>query len=75
MNNSVTTAQGCPAHKGRDDRKSGRLADANLKPQAGSRVVGSFTASREILRSPKVRQAGSTADSVDLSKQIGRAHV
>jgi cytochrome P450 len=68
MNESGTAAQGCPVHKGRDDRKSGRLAEANLKPQAGSRVVGSFTASREILRSPKVRQAGSTADSVDLSK-------
>lgn len=68
MNNPVGTASACPVHQGRDDRKSGRLADANLKPQAGSRVVGSFVAGREILRSSKVRQAGSTADSVDLSK-------
>ncbi len=59
MNDPVIAAQACPVHKGRDDRKSGRLADANLKPQAGSRTVGSFAAGREILRSPKVRQAGS----------------
>ena len=31
MNDSVTTAQGCPVHQGRDDRKSGRLAELNLK--------------------------------------------
>jgi cytochrome P450 len=68
MNNPVATAQACPVHTGRDDRKSGRLADANLKPQAGSRLVGSFAAGREILRSPKVRQAGSAADATDLSK-------
>ena len=68
MNNSVSTAPGCPVHQGRDDRKSGRLADANLKPQDGARVVGSFAASREVLRSAAVRQAGSTADSMDLSK-------
>jgi len=58
----------CPVHQGRDDRKSARLADANLTPQEGARVVGSFSAGREILRSPKVRQAGATADMADLSK-------
>jgi cytochrome P450 len=58
----------CPVHQGRDDRKSARLADANLTPQAGARVVGSFSAGREILRSPKVRQAGATAEMADLSK-------
>jgi cytochrome P450 len=64
---NATSAQ-CPVHQGRDDRKSGKLADANLSPQAGARVVGNFAAGRDILRSPKVRQAGATADMVDLSK-------
>jgi cytochrome P450 len=62
------TAATCPVHQGRDDRKSARVADANLAPQTGSRVVGSFAGAREILRSPKVRQAGATADQADLSK-------
>ena len=65
--NEQTAIATCPVHQGRDDRKSGRLADANLKPHAGSRVVGSFAASRDILRSPKVLQAGATADSTDIS--------
>ncbi|MCB2059887.1 MAG: cytochrome P450 [Novosphingobium sp.] len=62
------TAASCPVHEGRDDRKSARLAAENLKPHEGSRVVGTFGAAREILRSPKVRQAGATAEMVDLSK-------
>lgn len=62
------TAASCPVHRGRDDRKSARLAAANLKPQDGSRLIGGFAAAREILRSPKVRQAGATADTTDLSK-------
>lgn len=62
------TTVGCPAHQGRDDRKSARLADANLAPQEGARLVGSFWAGREILRSPTVRQAGASAAEVDLSK-------
>lgn len=60
------TTRGCPVQ--RDDRKSARLAEANLTPQQGSRLVGSFAAAREVLRSAKVRQAGATADMVDLSK-------
>lgn len=63
---SATT--GCPVHHGRDDRKSAKVAEANLAPAPGSRVVGSFAAGRDILRSPKVRQAGASADVVDLSK-------
>jgi cytochrome P450 len=51
-------AQGCPVHQGRDDRKSARIADANLTPQHGARKIVSFGLSRDILRSPKVRQAG-----------------
>ncbi|MFA7603426.1 MAG: cytochrome P450 [Novosphingobium sp.] len=62
------TAASCPVHQGRDDRKSARLAAANLKPQEGSRLIGGFAAAREILRSPKVRQAGATAEMTDLSK-------
>lgn len=62
------TAASCPVHEGRDDRKSGKLADASATPHAGSRVVGGFAAAREILRSSKVRQAGATADQADLSK-------
>ncbi len=62
------SAPSCPVHNGRDDRKSARLAEENLAPQAGARVIGSFTAGREVLRSSKVRQAGATADMADLSK-------
>lgn len=51
-------ASGCPVHHGRDDRKSARIADANLTPQEGARKFVSFGLSRDILRSPKVRQAG-----------------
>jgi cytochrome P450 len=64
----IGAAQACPAGRGRDDRKSGRLAEANLRPQAGSRLVGSFAAARDILRSPKMRQGGAAADAMDLSK-------
>jgi cytochrome P450 len=62
------TAQTCPVHQGRDDRKTAQIAAANLTPQADARVVGSFAALREILRSPKVRQAGASAELTDLSK-------
>lgn len=58
--------QGAGEGLGRDDRKSARVAEANLRPADGARVVGSFGAAREILRSPKVRQAGASADEVDL---------
>lgn len=68
----TTTAQAaapaCPAHSGRDDRKSARIAEANLKPADGARIIRSFAASREILRSTRVRQAGASAEVVDLSK-------
>ena len=65
---AALAASACPVHQGRDDRKSGRIADANLSPQQGARVIGSFNTGREILRSPLVTQAGATADSADLSK-------
>jgi len=62
------TTAGCPMHAGRDDRKTAAIAAANLAPQKGARVVGTFAAARDILRSTKVRQAGATADEADLSK-------
>lgn len=63
-----TAAETCPVQEGRDDRKSAKVAEANLAPREGSRVVGSFPAAREVLRSPKVRQAGAAANQADLSK-------
>jgi cytochrome P450 len=50
--------QACPMGHGRDDRKTASIAKANLTTQHGARLVGSFAASRDLLRSPKVRQAG-----------------
>ncbi len=67
MTDRAATAQACPAHQGRDDRKSGHLADANLRPQPGARVFGSFAAGRDILRSNKMRQGGAASDATDLS--------
>jgi len=61
-------AAACPAHAGRDDRKTAAIAEGRLTPHAGSRVVNSFFGGREILRSTKVRQGGAAVDSTDLSK-------
>lgn len=71
MNAEIATgaAEGgksCP-HAGRDDRKSARIAEANLTPQAGSRVVGSFALGRDVLRSPHVRQAGAHAEETNIA--------
>jgi cytochrome P450 len=62
------TTSGCPVHQGRDDRKSAKLAEARLHVPAGVRIIGNFAAGRDVLRSPKVRQAGATSGAVDLSK-------
>jgi len=59
---------GCPVHQGRDDRKSAKVAEASLGVDSATRVIGSFAAARDFLRSPKVRQAGATSGQVDLSK-------
>ncbi len=61
------TAASCPAREGRDDRKSGKLADANLKPIEGSRMISDFEAAREIYRSPNVRQWGAGSADIDIS--------
>ena len=52
------TASTCPAHQGRDDRKTAKIAAANVATQEGARLIRSFGASRDILRSPSVRQGG-----------------
>jgi cytochrome P450 len=49
---------------GRDDRKTAHLIGEAVKPFPGSKVSKSFEFSREILRSPNMRQAGGSADSV-----------
>lgn len=61
----TAVAQGCPVHQGRDDRKSAKIAEANLAPQHGARAVGTFGLSRDLLRSPKVRQAGPAGSPTD----------
>ena len=66
FDNAVTS--GCPAHAGRDDRKSARVASTNLAPAAGARVLGTFHAAREVLRSAKVRQAGASTEHTDKSR-------
>jgi cytochrome P450 len=61
MTNTAPAADmtgGCPVHHGRDDRKTARIAEANVTAQKGARKITSFGLSRDILRSPKVRQAG-----------------
>ena len=68
MNAAVSA---CPAHQGRDDRKSARIAEANLTTQDGARLIGSFATARELLRSPRLRQAGppgSASPKTDTSK-------
>jgi cytochrome P450 len=50
----------------RDHRKTAHLVGDALKPFPGSRISKSFEFSREILRSPEMRQAGGSADSLKL---------
>jgi cytochrome P450 len=59
---------GCPVNSGRDDRKTGEDYKINLPVFPNSRVTRSFRFAREILRSPEMRQAASSADSMDFSK-------
>jgi cytochrome P450 len=55
----------CPMRAGRDDRKSAKSIEKNLKPFPGSKISKSFNLSRDILRSPHMRQAGSLADEMN----------
>ncbi len=57
-------------HQRRDDRKSAKIAQANLSPQEGARKIATFGFGRDILRSPKVRQAGPPGSQVEEGAQI-----
>lgn len=65
------TANGsCPVTHGRDDRKTAKIAEANLAPQPGARIINSFSFGRDLLRSPKVRQAGPPGSQVEEGAEI-----
>ncbi|MDE2405896.1 MAG: cytochrome P450 [Sphingomonadales bacterium] len=67
--NTVPDSAQCPVHRpGRDDRKSAGVAAAHFAPTPGSTLVDGFHAARDILRSPKVRQAGASTEHVDKSR-------
>jgi cytochrome P450 len=68
MDTQTTPASGCPIHAGRDDRKTGDLYASALPVFPNSRVSSNFRFAREVLRSPEMRQAASSADSMDYSK-------
>lgn len=68
MSTQTTAATGCPVHAGRDDRKTGHLYAKNLPVFPNSRVSSNFKFAREVLRSTDMRQAASSADSMDYSK-------
>jgi cytochrome P450 len=59
-------ANGCPVHKGRDDRKTADTVDDGLKPFPGSRIARTFAFARDILRSTEMRQGGGAADKIVL---------
>ena len=56
----------CPFGQNRDERKSAQLAARYVKADAGWQLIGKFGFAREILRSPKVKQAGAGAEQVDV---------
>jgi cytochrome P450 len=56
----------CPFGQNRDERKSAALAARHVKAQPGWELIGKFGFAREILRSPKVKQAGAGAEQVDV---------
>lgn len=64
--NAETAISRCPAHEGRDDRKSAAIALPNTHPEEGARVAPTFAFAREVLRSPAMRQHGAGAASVKL---------
>jgi cytochrome P450 len=54
---------GCPAHAGRDDRKSGALAAALVRPRAEATTVArSFAFARDVLRNPDLVQGSHSGD-------------
>ena len=68
MNAQSQVNTDCPVHSGRDDRKTGDAYKKNLPVFPDSRVTRNFRLTREILRSPEMRQAGANSDKMDFSK-------
>lgn len=64
----TAAASACPVHapSGPDDRKSAAIAARNTRPAEGARVARGFAFSREVLRSPAMRQGGAGADQVPI---------
>jgi len=62
--NAGSEVSACPMHRGRDDRKSAKIAAERIAPPKGVRIIDSFGLAREILRSPSAKQAGAGADQV-----------
>lgn len=56
------------AGTGRDDRKTAESIATGLTPFKDAMITKNFKFAREVLRSPFMRQASSTADEVDMSK-------
>lgn len=68
MENADQVPGGCPFDSAGDDRKSARLAAAQLQYDPHARLVENFAFGREILRSPAMRQAADIgADRFDIN--------
>jgi cytochrome P450 len=68
MSTQETITAGCPVNAGRDDRKTAHTVKVGLPVFPNSRISTNFRFAREIMRSPEMRQAASSADSMDFSK-------
>jgi cytochrome P450 len=56
----------CPFTQNRDERKSAQLAARFVTVEPGWQSIGDFAFAREVLRSPKAKQAGAGAAQVDV---------
>ena len=65
MATTVHESATCPVDASRDDRKSARLAAANVAPEPGAQLVARFAVAREILRHTAIKQGGAGADLID----------
>lgn len=63
MENSAT----CPFDAKRDDRKTAQIVASHARSEKGAKSVSSFSAVRDILRSPTLKQAGGGAEYFDIS--------
>jgi cytochrome P450 len=59
-------AASCPFAPNQDERKSAAIAARNVKPDPNTQLVQSFGFARQLLRSPKAKQAGAGAELVDV---------